>query len=498
MAKKKNKGPSKARQKRDRAILQIENTCVQWKVPAYVAVQILAGELKRDDLFDYPRREQWQAEYRQEVEPNQPEKQIKRLRAENIRTHLNFNRDETLAVLCGAWTAAAAIKRASERREQEDRREQQKQFEAAQRAWLVEATATLRQLDLPADLIRAILPFQSNVDPALSAPFEAEQRWQRCLDESGFATPSDLLAAWREQRVLTVEKLHLARALQAKRAERQAEREAKRKELCYKSTAIQLLGLTPTGFERLSAELGLEPEKIVENPHYSSAAPAKLYRRLTIEQLIDDPRLATFRPKTRKPVDYTTKFIKRYRGNAAAAITDAAQAMFNLNRYVKHETCSARNRREIYGLKNDLIRWLYEAGFCREAYLHLKELEAQECWNCSGTRVAYYDDYGVDTCRRCRGTGIYRGKRTLKFVVFRFFINEQPFSWHQRFEDVDFEVKFTGDQQQMPEIEIKELEIPQRKLTEAKALVKWFLSNCQQTRPVVEASVMPQVVLTRS
>jgi hypothetical protein len=153
-------------------------------------------------------------------------------------------------------------------------------------------------------------------------------------------------------------------------------------EYCYKSTAIKLLGLSPKKFE----QLGLKPDKIVSNPHYRSAAPSQLFNRKRIEQLAETPEVIALQPKKRKPKDWGNVFSKRYE-DRESSIIDVANAMFNLNRYAKHETCAARNRAEIYHLKNLLIRHLYNMGLCISVGVHQKTLQRKECWHCDGTGI---------------------------------------------------------------------------------------------------------------
>lgn len=244
-------------------------------------------------------------------------------------------------------------------------------------------------------------------------------------------------------------------------------------EYCYKTTAIKLLGISKAKFETL----GLSPDKTVPNPHYRSGPPAYLFNRETIEKMAATPEIEAMRPKPKKSVDYAARFAKRY-GTPQDALLDVADAMFNLNRYAKHETCRAGNRTEIYDLKSRFIKWLYDQGYCQSCYLHITVGNSVTCWGCDGTGLwSSWDGFDIDRCRKCDGTGRYK-KKKFEFAVFRFVIDDHPFCWHQPTEKLTFSPNYTSDQPTaMNETETKPLEIAYRKLTESKQLVKWFLQE---------------------
>ncbi len=100
------------------------------------------------------------------------------------------------------------------------------------------------------------------------------------------------------------------------------------------------------------------------------------------------------------------------------ALPDACEALFELNRYAKHESCTSTNREEIYNLKNGLIRLLYEQGFATDFYEHHLKLEAKPCWTCGGTG----EYWTGEDCRKCGGTGDYLSAKTVFFLVFKFAI----------------------------------------------------------------------------
>ena len=66
--------------------------------------------------------------------------------------------------------------------------------------------------------------------------------------------------------------------------------------LIYESTALKLLEISREKFKKLR----LKPTKEVPNPYYRSGPPSRLYDRVKIEKLIDDPRVVSLRPKPRR------------------------------------------------------------------------------------------------------------------------------------------------------------------------------------------------------
>ncbi len=233
-----------------------------------------------------------------------------------------------------------------------------------------------------------------------------------------------------------------------------------RKNLIYETTAIKLLEISREKFKKLR----LKPAKEVPNPNYRSGPPSRLYDRVKIEKLIDNPRVVSLRPKPRLPVDYAGQFEKKY-SNAEAAVPYAAQAMFNLNRYAKHDSCANWNRKEIYQLKGKFIKLLYSHGYCEEVYRHHLSAGTKECWYCDG--------FG---CASCKYRGDYLQKER-SFLVFRFYIEEDIYSWHYPEDLIDFEVAEATKTRELNATEVKPLEISRQKLAGAKALVRWVTDN---------------------
>ncbi|MBT3375636.1 MAG: hypothetical protein HN406_08575 [Lentisphaerae bacterium] len=237
--------------------------------------------------------------------------------------------------------------------------------------------------------------------------------------------------------------------------------------LCTKTEAIGALGLTAIGL----AKLGLEPVRTARNP-YCRRKHVYLYDHAQILALKDSPAVVALRPKKRRPRDYASLFLKRF-GTPQAALPHACKAMFSLNRYCKHRSCQSSNRDEIYDLKNSLVKLLYTSGFATDVTRHVQHYPEQECWGCEGSG----HHWRGGECWRCDGSGIWREAGSHTFICFRFHIDGERFTWHQPDHLVDFPFDVTGEPSGMPSIDIKPLEIPSHKLTEARKLVRWVLSG---------------------
>lgn len=100
----------------------------------------------------------------------------------------------------------------------------------------------------------------------------------------------------------------------------------------------------------------------------------------------------------------------------------AARLMFALNRYALF-TGRSEIKDYIYRLKNCLLAWLYQNGYCVSVH---QERQKLECTSCGGTGENWHwdDDY----CQHCGGTGIYRD--TILYC-FKFDISGSRYIWHQ-------------------------------------------------------------------
>jgi hypothetical protein len=79
-------------------------------------------------------------------------------------------------------------------------------------------------------------------------------------------------------------------------------------------------------------------------------------------------------------------------------ILGACEAMFVLNRFVYKRRGFYSFVNFVYGLKNVLVRHLYQGGYCIAA---AQQEQIKECW---GYRDQVCDEY----CEKCGGTGIFQ------------------------------------------------------------------------------------------
>lgn len=114
------------------------------------------------------------------------------------------------------------------------------------------------------------------------------------------------------------------------------------------------------------------------------------------------------------------------------SIEQAAEWMYKLNVFARsigrHPIVD-----QIYELKDELIKYLYQHGYSSEVRLHHQK---RNCYSCSGTGVYWT---GED-CWKCDGTGIFAVTR---LYAFRFRVNQHSYSWHQLEKLLDYPVTLT-------------------------------------------------------
>jgi hypothetical protein len=284
---------------------------------------------------------------------------------------------------------------------------------------------------------------------------------------------------------------------------------APRIELVGTPTAAEMLGINPDQFRRLAKKLQLEATDYYRNPHYRSGPLCPLWDAARIRALVDSPEVAAVKERARKqqegrdtaPARREAAMAKRYQ-DYRQAIPKAAEALFSLNRYAKHRSCTRDHREEIYDLKNDFIRVLCEIGIPYVARQHTIPQEGKKCWGCNGTGKPkpsdrWYehpdndcdlDDFldglnDMDACGRCGGSGWYQQPGTRVFIAFRFTIGDQTYSWHQPGELVTWPVIHTGGESSdwLPDGPEKPVELPSRKFAEAKALIAFVIDRHSAT-----------------
>jgi hypothetical protein len=163
-------------------------------------------------------------------------------------------------------------------------------------------------------------------------------------------------------------------------------------------------------------------------------------------------------------------FAKKY-PNWKDALPLACDYLFNLNRYTKHEGCTATLRDKIYELKNALVKVLYLNGYSSDCHLHQLTLCEKLCFGCDGTGFDYDEE-----CGRCDGTGIYLPAKVVRFVAFRFLVGDKSFCWHQPEKYVKF--KFTTTKELsafVPSQEYKPIDLAPSKFLRARQLLAWVI-----------------------
>lgn len=224
-----------------------------------------------------------------------------------------------------------------------------------------------------------------------------------------------------------------------------------------------------------------EPDEMRPNPHYRRAAPMRLFDFGRIEAAEATPAckacLAEVRERRqRPPKDWAPTFKARY-GRRSSALPAAAEALWNLNRYAKHDRCSKAHRDEIYELKNRLILHLIARGRLIAHGTHKLEKTARnkgECYQCNG-----------DGCERCDFTGMHiLPELVLYYVVLRFSVGDKTYTWHQPQESFEGRIpKDTpllpdnGDWQQERE---KPINLSPSRFARAKALIRWVMGPARE------------------
>lgn len=148
------------------------------------------------------------------------------------------------------------------------------------------------------------------------------------------------------------------------------------------------------------------------------------------------------------------------------SVSCAAEWMFRFN-------VTARNLRrhpitdQIYELKNILIKYLYQHGYCVEVKLHTQK---RMCYSCEGTG----EYWNGEDCWKCNGTGVYS---TTQLYAFRFDVASRRYAWHQLRKLVDYPIVLT-EAEPSPFVQPTPKEELSLKLDEAWlgcAIVYWFL-----------------------
>ncbi|MBU0491828.1 MAG: hypothetical protein KKB13_08260 [Chloroflexi bacterium] len=191
-------------------------TCERLEVPAVIAVQVLAGVLDEAAIAAHPLRHHWRNEYQAEVTWHQAgtkaARQLKHRRARQIAAALGVSQHSAFQILKGTQEPAAALAAAQAR--------QHEQRQAARREqWLAAAIAALQNQGLPQNMAEQVVqPVARTPDLDADPAATAGQLWLERQQQSGLASPAELVAAWEQHRAWTVEQLRRQQERQVRAA----------------------------------------------------------------------------------------------------------------------------------------------------------------------------------------------------------------------------------------------------------------------------------------
>jgi len=156
------------------------------------------------------------------------------------------------------------------------------------------------------------------------------------------------------------------------------------------------------------------------------------------------------------------------------ALPEGCALLFDLNRYAKHHSCTRGHKDEIYALKTDLIKLLYQGGYSVECYLHTTKGLPRICFGCDGLGYRY----NGHECQRCEGTGTYAEARTLEFVVFQFLVGDQHYFWHSPRSHVTFPYRVTREESTNElTAEEKPITLKPAEFAGGKSLLRWIVAK---------------------
>jgi hypothetical protein len=199
--------------------------------------------------------------------------------------------------------------------------------------------------------------------------------------------------------------------------------------------AARLLGVPEPDFTRLVRALGLEPARP------GTRTQPRLWDGEVVRQLAASPEIDELRQSAvrHEQVRLLLAGLQTRYPEWRAALRPAADALFNFNRYSKWAGCSRLRRRELYDLKDKVIRIFYGLGLAREVLVHTAAGLDEDCPACEGTGK---DWHGQD-CPTCAGRGQVRSEEPREFLHFCFHIDGAWYNWHQPRKAVQWPVEIT-------------------------------------------------------
>jgi hypothetical protein len=237
------------------------------------------------------------------------------------------------------------------------------------------------------------------------------------------------------------------------------------------------------------------PDRLAPNPRYRRAAPMRLYALDRVEAaekagaflehlaLLERREAQFVAAGQRRRAGFSRKW-----ASWLEAMPAACEAMFNLNRYAKWHSCSGAHRDAIYGLKNQLVKLLYERNFCEAAWQHEVTSPVGYCFACNGEGA----DWSDALCWKCGGSGEYVAP-VRRYACFAFLVAGQRYTWHQPIDSLSFEPVYTETAETWVDgIGEKPIELAAKKLAEAKELVAWVLASAAKDVGPVDVAAPSQ------
>jgi len=238
-----------------------------------------------------------------------------------------------------------------------------------------------------------------------------------------------------------------------------------------KTIAARILGVSPKALDKIVA-----PVDKAKNPHYRTGPEVSLYDPC---DLLEAKKKRAYGEAVAKRANVKAKdwpaFMAARYGSPEAAIPDAAQALFNLNRYTRHRTCSEPHRDEILQLKARFIRMVYLRQKYTDRVEKLVRAVPEQACSCEGLQP---------NCEKCGETGVFREEQTVATYVFYFTIGDRTYCWMQRRDELDFSVQVDETKPDDGHRgRDQTLNIPRKKLAEAKAIVAFAIGHEKMTKP---------------
>jgi hypothetical protein len=186
--------------------------------------------------------------------------------------------------------------------------------------------------------------------------------------------------------------------------------------------AAEMLGVPESEFTRLAKVLALPVARA------GSRTEPRMWSRTLIAELTSSPEADELRGAVarKEQIDGMLADLERRYPEWRTALQAAADALFNFNRYSKWSSCTCLRRRELYDLKDRVLRIFHELGLTHEVRLHRVAGQETECQSCEGVGK----DWRGQSCGGCSGSGLVRAAQELEYLHFCFRIGDEWYNWH--------------------------------------------------------------------